>query len=123
MLLHGIGEFICQMLDNVRKAEKISGITLQFAGDAFTPNGPIVLLLLENSKGYLNKEFLCVECITEISRLQLNMVFCICIKPSVQYPSFFGEKFEISRPANSFLGSSSCACNSNKTIALGKVGR
>ena len=62
MVLHGIGEFICQMLDNVRKTENISGITPQFAGDAFTPNGPLVLLLLENSKG-------------EISRLQLNMVF------------------------------------------------
>ena len=54
MVLHGIVEFICQMLDNVRKTEKISGITPQFAGDTFAPNGPLVLLLLENSKGYLN---------------------------------------------------------------------
>ena len=76
-----------------------------------------------NISPYLNYEFLCVEYITKISRLQLNMVFCICIRPSVKYPSFLGEKFEISRPANSFLGSSSCACNSNKTVALGKVGR
>ena len=63
------------MLDNLKKTEKMSGITPQFAGDAFTPHGPLLFLLLENSKGYLKWEFLCFEYITETSRLQLNMVF------------------------------------------------
>ena len=53
-VLHGINKLICSMLDNVKKTKKILGIAPQFAGDAFTPNGPLVLLLLENSKGYLH---------------------------------------------------------------------